>query len=190
VRGNGAILVNRSGLRFVNEITTRDKAAAAILGQEGGRAYLVFDDSVRRSLSKIESFVHLQIVIEAPTIEALAEKIEVPPVALAQTLQTYNGFVDGGRDSAFGRPDLPRKLITGPFYAIEITPAVHHTMGGVMIDTRTEVLGETGEPIPGLFAAGEATGGVHGSNRLGGNAVSDIITFGRLAGAAAAVYAR
>jgi len=190
VRGNGAILVNRSGLRFVNEITTRDKAAAAILGQDGGRAYLVFDDSVRRSLSKIESFVHLQIVIEAPSIEALAEKIEVPPVALAQTLETYNGFVESGRDTDFERPDLPRELVTGPFYAIEITPAVHHTMGGVMIDTRTEVLGETGEPIPGLFAAGEATGGVHGSNRLGGNAVSDIITFGRLAGAAAAAYAR
>ena len=188
VRGNGAILVNRSGLRFVNEITTRDKAAAAILAQEGGRAYLVFDDSVRRSLSKIESFVHLGIVIEAASIEALAGKIEIPPAALVQTLETYNGFVASGRDTDFERPDLPRELLTGPFYAIEITPAVHHTMGGVKIDNRAEVLGEDGEPIPGLFAAGEATGGVHGSNRLGGNAVSDIITFGRLAGDEAATY--
>jgi len=189
VRGNGAILVNRSGLRFVNEITTRDEAAAAILAQEGGRAYLVFDDDVRHSLSKIESFVHLKIVIEEGSVEALAEKIDVPPAELVQTLETYNGFVASGRDSDFERPDLPRELVTGPYYAIEITPAVHHTMGGVRINSQGGVIGESGEPIIGLFAAGEATGGVHGSNRLGGNAVSEIITFGRLAGAEAAAYA-
>lgn len=189
VRGNGAILVNRSGRRFVNEITTRDKAAAAILAQPGGRVYLVFDDAVRRSLSKIESFVHLHIVVEGNTIAALASQINVPPAALSRTVADYNGFVSSGRDAEYQRPDLPRQLTTPPFYAIEVTPAVHHTMGGVKIDPRTEVLDQNGQVIPGLYAAGEATGGVHGANRLGGNAVSDIVTFGRLAGAAAADYA-
>ena len=190
VRGNGAILVNSAGERFVNEITTRDKAAAAILAQAGGRAWLVFDNEVRKSLSKIESFVHLGIVTEADTIEALAEMIEVPADVLTASLATYNGYVVSGKDAGFERPDMPRKLLSSPFYAIEITPAVHHTMGGVMITPQSEVVGKSGAVIPGLYAAGEATGGVHGSNRLGGNAVSDIITFGRLAGAAAAGYAR
>jgi fumarate reductase flavoprotein subunit len=189
VRGNGAILVNRGGERFVNEITTRDKASAAILAQEGGSAYLVFDDSVRRSLSKIESFIHLKIVERGETLEELAGKIGLPAEKLAATIAAYNGFVRAGEDSLFQRPDLPRELTTPPYYAIEVTPAVHHTMGGVRINTRTEVEGEHGEVIEGLYAAGEVTGGVHGANRLGGNAVSDIVTFGRLAGAQAARYA-
>ena len=190
VRGNGAILVNRSGRRFVNEITTRDKAAAAILAQQGGRAYLVFDDSVRKSLSKIESFIHLHVVSEGASIKALADKIQVPAAALAETVASYNALVDSGRDTQFQRPDLPRKLATAPFYAIEITPAVHHTMGGVMINAQTQVIDKSGRSMPGLYAAGEATGGVHGANRLGGNAVSDIVTFGRLAGAEAGEYAK
>jgi fumarate reductase flavoprotein subunit len=190
VRGNGSIMVNSGGERFVNEITTRDKAAAAILAQQGGHAWLVFDDGVRKSLSKIESFVHLGIVNEGVTIEALAEKIGLPPAVLSVTIAAYNGFVDNGNDVEFRRPDLPRKLGSPPFYAIEVTPAVHHTMGGVMIDSETEVIGTDGRVIPGLFAAGEATGGVHGANRLGGNAVSDIITFGRIAGVEAAGFSR
>jgi fumarate reductase flavoprotein subunit len=190
VRGNGAILVNRGGRRFVNEITTRDKAAAAILAQEGGSVYLVFDDSVRKSLSKIESFIHLKIVEQGPSIEALAERIGMPPAALAQTVASYNGAVDAGSDSEFQRPDLPRKLTTGPYYAIEVTPAVHHTMGGIKIGSDTRVQSVDGAFIEGLYAAGEATGGVHGSNRLGGNAVSDIVTFGRLAGAEAASHSK
>jgi fumarate reductase flavoprotein subunit len=190
VRGNGAILVNRSGRRFVNEITTRDKAAAAILAQQDGRAYLVFDDSVRKSLSKIESFIHLHVVSEGASIKALADKIQVPAAALTETVATYNDLVGSGRDTQFQRPDLPRKLATAPFYAIEITPAVHHTMGGVMINAQTEVIDKSGRAMPGLYAAGEATGGVHGANRLGGNAVSDIVTFGRLAGTEAADYAK
>ena len=189
VRGNGAILVNREGKRFVNEITTRDKASAAILAQTGGSAYLIFDQSVRESLSKIESFFHLRIVTEAQNITALAGKLGLPASTLANTITAYNGFVKAGQDTRFERPDLPRALSTAPFYAIEVTPAVHHTMGGVMIDAETRVEDTDGVVIKGLFAAGEVTGGVHGANRLGGNAVSDIITFGRLAGAEAAAYA-
>ena len=91
---------------------------------------------------------------------------------------------------AFGRADMPRNLDQGPFYAIMVTPAVHHTMGGIKIDTKTQVYNTKGEVIPGLFAAGEITGGVHGGNRLGGNAQSDIITFGRIAGQQAYIFAK
>ncbi|WP_240778771.1 flavocytochrome c [Shewanella sp. SNU WT4] len=189
VRGNGAILINREGQRFVNEITTRDKASAAILAQKGASAYLVFDDAVRKSLSKIEGYVHLHIVEEGQTVADLAKKMGVPPVNLEASIASYNQAVLAGKDDAFGRPDLPRELNKGPYYAMEVKPAVHHTMGGVKIDTKGEVQGQNGQIIKGLYAAGEITGGVHGANRLGGNAISDIVTFGRIAGTDAAAYA-
>ncbi|MDP5147946.1 flavocytochrome c [Shewanella sp. ULN5] len=190
VRGNGAILVNREGKRFVNEITTRDKASAAILAQKGESAYLLFDDSVRKSLSKIEGYIHLHIVNEGKTLDELAKKLSMPAPELTKTLASYNEFVKNGKDAQFERPDLPRQLTTAPYYAIEVAPAVHHTMGGVAIDTKAEVKGKNGKNIPGMFAAGEITGGVHGANRLGGNAISDIVTFGRIAGEQAAKYAK
>ncbi|MEJ6519694.1 fumarate reductase flavoprotein subunit FccA [Shewanella seohaensis] len=191
VRGNGAIVVNRDGNRFMNEITTRDKASAAILQQKGESAYLVFDDSIRKSLKAIEGYVHLNIVKEGKTIEDLAKQLDVPAAELAKTVTSYNGFVKSGKDTQFERPNLPREIATAPFYALEIAPAVHHTMGGIVIDTQAEVKSEkTGKPISGLYAAGEVTGGVHGANRLGGNAISDIVTYGRIAGASAAKYAK
>lgn len=190
VRGNGAILVNREGKRFVNELTTRDKASAALLAQKGESAYLVFDNSVRESLKQIEGYMHLHIVNQGQTVSELAEKINVPPAELENTLKAYNGFVAAKKDTQFERPDLPRELASPPFYALEVTPAVHHTMGGLVIDTEARVKGQNGESIPGLFAAGEVTGGVHGTNRLGGNAISEIVTFGRIAGAQAAEYAK
>lgn len=190
VRGNGAILVNRDGKRFVNELTTRDKASAAILNQKGESAYLVFDDSVRKSLSKIEGYIHLHIVNEGKDLNELAKKLSMPGAELTKTLADYNGIVKAGKDTQFERQDLPRELASAPYYAIEVAPAVHHTMGGVVIDTQTEVKGVSGKNIPGMFAAGEITGGVHGTNRLGGNAISDIVTFGRIAGEQAAKYAK
>lgn len=190
VRGNGAILVNRDGQRFVNEITTRDKASAAILAQKGASAYLIFDQSVRDSLKKIEGYINLQIVNEGQTVAELAATFGAPAAELEKTLNTYNGFVVAGTDSQLDRPNMPRQLNKAPFYAIEVTPAVHHTMGGVVIDTKTQVKGQDAENIDGLFAAGEVTGGVHGANRLGGNAISDIVTFGRIAGNQAAQYVK
>ncbi|ABL98819.1 fumarate reductase flavoprotein subunit FccA [Shewanella amazonensis] len=190
VRGNGAILVNREGKRFVNEITTRDKASAAILAQKGESAYLLFDDSVRKSLSKIEGYVHLKIVNEGKSVKELADKLGMPAAELEKTIGTYNGFVKSGKDEQFERADMPRELASAPYYAIEVAPAVHHTMGGVKIDTKAEVVGKEGKLIRGMYAAGEVTGGVHGANRLGGNAISDIVTFGRIAGAEAAKFAK
>ncbi|GIU44626.1 flavocytochrome c [Shewanella algidipiscicola] len=192
VRGNGAILVNREGKRFVNEITTRDKASAAILAQTGKSAFLVFDDSVRKSLTKIDKYIGLGV---APTSDSLVKLGDMDGVgidgkALAETVARYNSFVTSGKDADFERPNLPRALNEGNYYAIEVTPGVHHTMGGVMIDTKAEVMNAKQQVIPGLYGAGEVTGGVHGANRLGGNAISDIITFGRLAGEEAAKYSK
>ncbi|SQH75248.1 Fumarate reductase flavoprotein subunit [Shewanella benthica] len=190
VRGNGAILVNREGKRFVNEITTRDKAAAAILQQTGKTAFLIFDDSVRKSLKKIEKYIGLGIVPTADSLVKLGKLENIDGKALTETVARYNSLVTSGKDTDFGRPNLPRALNEGNYYAVEVTPGVHHTMGGVKIDTKAEILDAKKQVIPGLYGAGEVTGGLHGANRLGGNAISDIITFGRLAGEEAAKYSK
>lgn len=189
VRGNGAILVNKEGARFVDELETRDVVSAAILQQTDGQCWMVFDQAVRDSLSAIESYISAGIVYEADTVQALAEQIGVPADALAATIQTYQGYVDAGSDAGFGRSNMGSRLDQPRFYAALCAPAIHHTMGGVKINTGAQVLDEAGQAIPGLYAAGEVTGGVHGGNRLGGNAVTDIVVFGRIAGAAAAEYA-
>jgi fumarate reductase flavoprotein subunit len=186
VRGNGAILVNKKGSRFIDELKTRDVVSAAILEQEGGAAYLVFDDSVRKSLKAIEGYVRMKIVLEAPTPEALAALIGADGAVLAGSIAKYNQAVSSKNDVEFGRSDLPRSLSAAPYYAIEVLPAVHHTMGGVKIDVEGRVISTAGKPIPGFYAAGEVTGGIHGGNRLGGNALADIVTYGRIAGANAA----
>ena len=188
VRGNGAILVNKEGKRFCNELETRDVVSAAILEQTDGECYLVFDQAVRESLAAIESYIKAGIVTEADTPEALGEAIGIDGAALAETLKTYAGYKAAGKDEDFGRESMELALDRPKYYAALCAPAIHHTMGGVKINTKTEVLKEDGTAIPGLFAAGEVTGGVHGANRLGGNAVTDIVVFGRIAGTAAEDY--
>jgi fumarate reductase flavoprotein subunit len=153
-------------------------------------AYLVFDEGVRKSLKQIEGYFHLDLVKEGETPEALAKQIGAPPAALAATIAAYNKAVEAKNDAEFGRKDLPRALATPKYYAIGIQPGVHYTMGGLRINGETEVLTKDGKPIPGFFAAGEVTGGVHGTNRLGGNSISETITFGRIAGANAAKLAK
>lgn len=106
-----------------------------------------------------------------------------PADALAQSIDTYNKAFDAKKDGEFGRADLPRAIRTPKFYAIEIKPGIHYTMGGLQINAETQVIGKHGQPIPGFYAAGEVTGGVPGKNRLGGNSISETITFGRIAGA-------
>lgn len=182
VRGNGAILVNKEGKRFVNELTTRDEASAAIIQQPGGTAYLILDQDIRKSLKQIEGYYHLELVQEGDTPEALAKVIGADPATLAATIAAYNTAQASKNDSEFKRPDMPRPLKTGPYIAIGVKPGVHYTMGGLVINAKTQVLDNDGKPIPGLYAGGEVTGGVHGANRLGGNSISETITFGRIAG--------
>jgi len=190
VRGNGAILVNRDGKRFVNELTTRDAASAAVIAQPGGSAFLIFDQGIRKSLKQIEGYYHLDLVKEAATPEALGQAIGANGANLAQTIDAYNGYQASRNDVQFKRPDLPRPIRTGPFVALEIKPGIHYTMGGLLIDAKTQVLDAGKRPIAGLFAGGEVTGGVHGANRLGGNSISETITFGHIAAAQAAAYVK
>ncbi len=189
VRGGGAILVNQTGDRFINELDTRDVVSAAILEQEGGYAYLVFDQQVRDGLSAIEKYVDNGLTYEAQTIEELAALIGADAANLSASVESWNTAVDTQVDEAFGRTTgMDVKAEVAPYYAIQIAPGVHHTMGGVTINTSAEVISTEGDVIPGLYAAGEVTGGIHGGNRIGGNAVTDIIVFGRIAAASANEY--
>jgi fumarate reductase flavoprotein subunit len=188
VRGNGSILVNREGVRFANEMWTRDKLSDAILQQTGKKAFLVFDQSVRESLSAIENYAQQGLMTSADTPAELAEALQLPVSAFAETMEKYSLYQTTGEDKDFQRKaeEMPRPLTEAPYYAIEVEPVIHHTMGGIQINPQAEVVNQAGKAIPGLYAAGEVTGGVHGGNRLGGNAVADIIVFGQIAGTSAA----
>ncbi len=191
VRGNGAIMVNREGKRFGNEMATRDVMSAAVLAQTGKTAFLMFDQGVRESLKAIEGYAKKNLLTQADKVENLAKALDIPEAELAATFASYNKAQKAGNgDNEFGRKasEMPRALETSPFYAVEIAPAIHHTMGGLKIDTKARVLSRDGKVIPGLFAAGEVTGGIHGANRLGGNAVADIEIFGKIAADSAVDY--
>ena len=189
VRGDGAILVNQKGERFTNELLTRDAVSAAELAQEGQYAYIIFDQHLRENLKAIEKYVTNGLTVQGETIEELAGKLSIDPATLAKTLADWNEIVKNQYDGQFGRTTgMNADLSVAPYYAIQIAPGIHHTMGGVKIDTAAEVIDTMGNPIPGLFAAGEVTGGVHGGNRLGGNAVADIVIFGRIAAESAIAY--
>lgn len=189
VRGDGAILVNQDGKRFTDELLTRDVVSAAELEQPGSYAYIIFDQRLRDGLKAIEKYVSTGITVQGDTIEELAEKIDVDPATLAETLKNWNQYVADQNDPDFGRTTgMDQDLSQAPFYAIKIAPGIHHTMGGVHIDTDARVIDKDGNPIPGLFAAGEVVGGVHGGNRLGGNAVADVVVFGKIASESAVEY--
>lgn len=185
VRGAGGIFVNREGKRFISELTTRDVTTAAIRKQTGGSCFIVFDDTVRNNVKQTGAFFQLGKVKEGSSIEELAKNIGVPEKELKNTVERFNKMVEKGKDEDFGRHNFAQKITGKKFYAIEVKPAIHYCMGGLKIDDKARVIHKNGKPIKGLYAGGEVTGGVHGANRLGGNSISETITFGRIAGAEA-----
>ncbi len=189
LRGDGAILINAEGKRFIDEVGTRDVVSAAEIAQTGSYSWLVVDQAMADNSSVIQGYIKKGYTVTGATYEELAKAMGVDGAALAETMNNWNGYVEAKNDPDFGRTSFANPLNTAPYYAIKVTAGVHHTMGGLKINPNTEVLNENGEVIPGLFAAGEVTGGVHGANRLGGNAVADFTVFGRIAGAAASDYA-
>ena len=189
LRGDGAILINAEGKRFIDEVGTRDVVSAAEVAQTGGYSWLVVDQKMADASSVIQGYIKKGYTVEGKTYEELAEAMGVDSAAFAETMANWNQCVADKTDAEFGRTSFANPLDTAPYYAIKVTAGVHHTMGGLKIDTNTEVLDADGNAIPGLFAAGEITGGVHGANRLGGNAVADFTVFGRIAGKAASDYA-
>ncbi len=190
VRGSGAILINNDGKRFVNEMRTRDQVSAEVLKQQIKNAYVVFDDQIRQDMGLIEGYIKLGLVMEANSLDELAKKMNVSAKNLNDSIARYNMFIKNKKDEDFGRGDMIKPIAKGKFYAVKIAPGIHHTMGGVKINDKTQVINTSGKTIKGLYAAGEITGGVHGGNRLGGNAIADIVTFGRLAGQEAAKNAK
>lgn len=190
LRGDGAILVNAEGKRFYDEVSTRDKVSAAIIEQTDKSAWLIVDQTMVDKSAVIAGYIKSGYTVTGATYEELAKAMGVDEATFTSTMNTWNQAVEAKSDAEFGRTSFANPLTTAPYYAIKITPAVHHTMGGIVINPKAEVLNEKGEAIPGLFAAGEVTGGVHGANRLGGNAVADFVVFGRISGQSAADNAK
>lgn len=190
------IFVNKEGNRFVDEGARRDVMTKALLEQPESMMWVIVDkhsyptgDTVNNFNETIDSLVEAGRAYKADTLEDLAKQIGVNPENLVKAVESFNASVDGAEDE-FGRTLFMDKLDTAPFYAGKRVPTVHHTMGGIKITPETRVVDKNGEIIKGLFAAGEVTGGIHGTNRLGGNALADVHTFGRIAGATAAKEGR
>lgn len=186
------IFVNAQGNRFVDEGARRDVMTKALMEQTDSMMWVIVDqhsyptgDTVNNFNETIDSLVKEGRAYKADTLEDLAKQIGVEPANLVKAVEAFNASVDGAKDE-FGRTLFMDKLDTAPFYAGKRVPTVHHTMGGIKITPETRVVDQNGEIIKGLFAAGEVTGGIHGANRLGGNALADVHTFGRIAGATAA----
>ena len=190
LRGDGAILVNAEGKRFYDEVSTRDKVSAAIIEQTDKSAWLVVDQAMVDKSAVIAGYIKSGYTVTGATYEELAKAMGVDETTFVSTMNTWNQAVEAKSDAEFNRTSFANPLTAAPYYAIKITPAVHHTMGGIVINPKAEVLNEKGEAISGLYAAGEVTGGVHGANRLGGNAVADFVVFGRISGQSAADNAK
>ena len=186
LRGDGAILVNANGERFIDEVGTRDVVSAAEIAQPDSFSWLVVDQKMVDASSVIQGYITRGLMLQGDSYEALANELGIPADAFAATMEKWNGYVADKNDPDFGRTSFAQPLDTAPYYAVKVTAGIHHTMGGLKIDSQTHVLNKEGQIIPGLFAAGEVTGGVHGGNRLGGNAVADFVVFGRIAGQEAA----
>ena len=193
-RSLGAIVVNTQGKRFVNDLAGRDVVSQAELKQPDGYCFIIFDQNLVDHLALSQRFIDGGYTISGKTYEELAKNMGLSAEAqqnFVNTMDTWNQSVANGLDEEFGRNNgMDDDLSTAPYYAIKIAPGIHHTMGGIKINTSAEVIDTDGNVIPGLFAAGETTGGIHGGNRVGGNAVCDFIVFGRIAGQSATDFAK
>ena len=185
LRGDGAILLNAEGKRFGNELLTRDVVSANVNAQEGSYAWLIADDVMAQASTVIQKYVDKGYMIKCDTVADLAKLIGCDEATVQESLSKWTAAVQNKKDEEFDRGEFDANLsdlANAPYYAVKISPGIHHTMGGVKINTNAEVINTDGNVIPNLYAAGEVTGGVHGGNRLGGNAVADFVVFGRIAG--------
>ncbi|WP_449189684.1 flavocytochrome c [Treponema lecithinolyticum] len=188
-RFDGAVLVNKEGHRFTNEGGRRDVISQAILAQTGKCAYLVWGSEIESvgNMTQIhskefEQMKEMKLIVQADSLEDAAKEAGLDVQAFLAEIAEYNSFVDGKKDPKYQKTGAFRKIENGPFYIQTVTPSTHHTMGGVAIDESTRVQSEAGGTIGNLCAAGEVVGGIHGTNRLGGNAITDVVVFGRIAG--------
>lgn len=193
LRGDGAILVNKEGHRFFNETGTRDEVSAAEIEQPTGNVWLIVNQDLYEGSAVISKLEKGGYLVNGETLDDLAKAMDFDAdatEALKETVETWSGYVASGVDEDFGREigAVKTDLSSGPYYAVNVGPGIHHCMGGVKINTSAEVIDTDGNPIEGLYACGEVTGGIHGANRLGGNAVADIVVYGRIAAESAIEY--
>ncbi len=191
------IFVNKEGNRFVNEGGRRDEMTQALIAQTDSYMFIVMDsdcyptgDEVNNFNESANDLVAQGRAFKADTLEELASQIGVPADNLVAAVDGFNAHVADKSKDDFGRTLYSTPIDTAPYYAAPRVPTVHHTMGGVEINVNCEVLDANGNVIPGLFAAGEVTGGIHGENRLGGNALTDTVVFGRIAGNSASAFTK
>ncbi|MEG0660064.1 MAG: flavocytochrome c, partial [Anaerorhabdus sp.] len=187
------IFVNDEGNRFVDEGARRDVMTNALFDQPNAHMWVILDshdyptgDEVNNFNESINQLVADGRAFKGETLEELAEQIGVNPENLVKAVEGFNAHVADKSADEFGRTLYQDPINQGPYYAGARVPTVHHTMGGVKINTDAQVINTAGEIIPGLYAAGEVVGGIHGANRLGGNALTDTVVFGRIAGSSAA----
>ena len=177
--------VNKNGERFVKEDARRDEFVAAIKKQPGGMCYDINDSSIVKDYNSfaehVETLVKIGRIYKGDTLADLEKQLDMPAGSLQKTVAEYNQMVEAKSDPKFGRKLFDQKIEKAPFYATPRAPSIHHTMGGLEINSKAQVINTKGEVVNGLYAAGEVTGGIHGSNRLGGNATADVLTFGRIA---------
>lgn len=191
LRGDGAILLNKEGLRFTDEMQTRDYVSNKINEQTDSTAWLVVNEEMYNESKVVQKYVDQGLLTKADDYKAIAELIDSDESKIEKTISDWASYIKDGVDKEFDHKNLDSvtsDLSKGPYYVGPVGPGIHHTMGGVEINENSEVISKDGNPIKGLYAAGEVTGGVHGGNRLGGNAVTDIVVFGRIAGEEASDY--
>lgn len=189
IRGEGAVLVSSKGERFINELDRRDVVSKAVMDLTDHCAYLIFDEHLKQRVPAVGFYQSKQMVLTADTLADLAGLLGMQEDTLKDTIYKWNESVREQKDRQFARQTgMDHPLNLSPYHAIKIAPGIHHTMGGVIIDKDTQVLKPDGQIIPGLYAAGETVGGLHGQNRIGGNAIAETIVFGRQAGKQAAQF--
>jgi len=189
------VFINKEGKRFVNEYAERDVLASAALKQTDSLFYIICDQVTAGNPQPgdkngwgdvIDDLVATKSIYRADTLEELAEQMGIPADVFVSEIEKYNTFIDNQKDPEFGKTNFGPKILEAPFYATSRSSSLHHTMGGLAINDEAQVLDKNGAAIPGFNAAGEVTGGIHAGNRLGGNALTDILVFGRIAGKNAA----
>lgn len=196
-RFDGAIMLNQEGKRFVEELQRRDVLSEAILKQTGGYCWVLWNDkigsisnTVKEHPTEYEAFTKQGIMATCDDLKCVADFTKIPFNSLKGTVNRVSSMTGKGNDKDFNHRSGLVDMTQGKYYVIKAVPSVHHTMGGVRINEKAQALTAEGKAIPGLWAAGEVTGVTHGTNRLGGNAYTDIIVFGRIAGKAAAEAAK
>ena len=196
-RFDGAIMLNQEGKRFVEELQRRDVLSEAILNQTGRYCWVLWNDkigsisnTVKAHANEYEAFTKQGIMTTCDDLKCIADFTKIPFDQLRKTVKRVSDMAGKGNDKDFNHRAGLMDMQQGKYYVIKAVPSTHHTMGGVRINEKAEALTAEGKVIPGLWAAGEVTGVTHGTNRLGGNAYTDIIVFGRIAGEAASKAAK